>query len=204
MVCWTIPHLVRWYFPFKLSFRDFPASQPSSMVGSSYIISPLNPHYILMKAPLIPHLVRWFPNQEWNSPGLGTCCVWDAGPCAALPAGATPEGVPSTWGATVDVPKRRVVIAQNSNSDRGKKMALLPNEWSLDVFLWIYMCLLVFHFYRNDVLMMKYEILGLLEKVQGMCSESGQMFSDLKTNLINHDTKTDWLINHCKVPKFPG
>lgn len=52
--------------------------------------------------------------------------------------------------------------------------------------------------------MMKYETLGFLEKVQGMCSESGQMFSDLKTNLINHDTKTDWLINHCKVLKFPG
>ena len=40
-------------------------------------------------------------------------------------------------------------------------------------------------------MMMKYEIFGLVEKVQGMCSESGQMFSDLKTNLINDDTKTD-------------
>ena len=157
-----------------------------------------------MKAPLNPHLVRWFPNQEWNSPGLGTCCVWDAGPCAALPAGATPEGVPSTWGATVDVPKRRLVIAQNSNSDIGKKMALLPHEWSLDVFIWFYMCLLVFHFYGNDIMMMKYEIFGLFRKVKGMCSESGQMFSDLKTNLINDDTKTDWLINQCKGPKFPG
>lgn len=52
--------------------------------------------------------------------------------------------------------------------------------------------------------MMKYEIFGLFRKVKGMCSESGQMFSDLKTNLINDDTKTDWLINQCKGPKFPG